>query len=70
MTYAPRFTLTPAMLAEVASILMVSDRTARTWLQDWHDSGLIQPQRPDVQRTHAWVLSPSVADVVAREMAP
>lgn len=56
--------------ADVASVLAVSDRTARTWLQEWHDAGLIIPQRPEAQRVHAWMLSPSVATIVAREMAP
>lgn len=56
--------------ADVAAALQVSDRTARSWLQDWHQIDLIAPLRPDAQRIHAWVLSPASADVVARELAP
>ena len=55
---------------DVAQALQVSDRTARTWLQDWHQAELIAPQRPDAQRIHAWVLSPAIAAIVARELAP
>lgn len=56
--------------SEVVQVLQISDRTARTWLQDWHQAGLIVPQRPDAQRIHAWVLSPTIIAVVARELAP
>lgn len=52
---------------EVVEHLLVSDRTARTWLQEWHDAGLIQPQRPDAKRIHAWALVPAVAAVLAQE---
>jgi Fic family protein len=55
--------------ADVVQVLQVSDRTARTWLQDWHQAGLIVSQRPDAQRIHAWVLSPTIAAIVERELA-
>jgi Fic family protein len=62
--------LAPFGPAEVADVLQVSDRTARTWLQSWHEAGLIVPQRPDAQRVHAWALAPAIATTIAREMAP
>jgi Fic family protein len=52
---------------EVVAWLQVSDRTARTWLKEWHAQDLIQPQRPGVQRIHAWVLAARVAAVVVRQ---
>lgn len=56
--------------ADVAEHLQVSDRTARSWLKEWHEQDLIAPERPDAQRVHAWVVATQVARVVARERAP
>lgn len=53
--------------AEVVAWLHVSDRTARTWLQEWHAQDLIQPQRPGAKRIHAWVLAGRVAVAVAQQ---
>jgi Fic family protein len=54
-------------LADVQEHLSVSDRTARTWLQEWHKVGLITPHRPGGQRVHAWVLVPPVIEVLLQE---
>lgn len=53
--------------ADLVEHLLVSDRTARTWLQEWHQAtpALIVPSRPGAVRVHAWVVAPAVADVLA-----
>lgn len=52
--------------AEVVEHLLVSDRTARTWLQEWHAAHLIAPGRPGAVRVHAWTVAPAIAAVLTQ----
>ena len=53
--------------ADIVEHLLVSDRTARTWLQDWHEAGLIVPSRPGAVRVHTWGVAPTVAATLAQQ---
>ncbi|MBK9262101.1 MAG: Fic family protein [Polyangiaceae bacterium] len=52
---------------EVAACLHVSDRTARTWLKNWHQQKLIQPAGTATKRVHVWSLAPDVAVHIGAE---
>jgi len=49
---------------DVAEHLLVSDRTARSWLQEWQQAGLIAAHKPGAKRVHAWLLGPAVLRVL------
>ncbi len=53
--------------AEVAAWLQISDRTARTWLKDWHELKLIRPARHATKRIHAWILTADIAAQASHE---
>jgi hypothetical protein len=58
--------LVPFGPKEVAECLHVSDRTARTWLKEWHQDKLIQPSGDGVRRVRAWQIAPDVATQTLR----
>jgi len=55
-------TFTPG---DIADWFMVSTQTARTWLQEWHEAGFIEPASGE-QRIRSWALQQPFADLVAR----
>lgn len=55
-------TFTPG---DIADWFMVSAQTARTWLQEWHEAGFIEPASGE-QRIRSWALQQPFAGLLAR----